>query len=140
MTKSSRTIFCDIEVGKYVTVAVPKFDRGPLDRKNLEGIILDKKYGVSRIGTKTGVLKNWLTRSDLTPISAITFNYNEIPQDRFISLREACAGQSMFSRQGFSKCQCQPSKRQCNTNRCACFKSKNLCNSKCHSSNPCQNK
>ncbi|KAJ8947555.1 hypothetical protein NQ318_005035 [Aromia moschata] len=132
MTKRSRTVCCDIEVGKYVTVAVPKFDRGPLDRKNLEGIILDKKEWRLSNRHKDG--------SDLTPISAITFNYNEIPQDRFISLREACAGKSMFSGQGFSKCQCQPSKRQCNTSRCACFKSKNLCNSKCHYSNPCQNK
>lgn len=140
MTKRSKSIFDELEEGTYVTVAVPKFDRGPLDRKNLEGIILDKKNGVYRIGTKTGALKNWFTRSELTPISAINFNINETPQDRFISLREACTEQSMFSGQGFAKCHCQPSKRQCNTNRCACFKTKHLCTSKCHSSNSCQNK
>lgn len=121
-------------------VSVPKFDRGPLDKKNLEGIIVDKKNNVYRIGTKSGILKNWFTRDDLTSVSSISFNYNDIPQEQIISLREACASQSMFSGQGFSKCNCQPSKKQCNTKRCACFKSKHLCNSKCHSSNPCQNK
>jgi len=140
MTKKSSKFFNEIEIGKYVTVAVSKFDRGPLDKKNLEGIIIDKTNNVYRIGTKNGILKNWFTRSDLTCVSSISFNYSDIPQEKIISLREACASQSMFSGQGFLKCQCQPSKKQCNTKRCACFKSKHLCNSKCHSSNPCQNK
>lgn len=140
MTKKSIVKFNELEIETFVIVAVPKFDRGPLDKKNIEGIIMDKKNNVYRIGTKVGVLKNWLTRSELTPVSSISFNYNDIPKECFISLREASANQSMFLGQGFLKCQCQPSKNQCNTKRCTCFKEQKLCNSRCHSSNPCKNK
>jgi hypothetical protein len=140
MAKKSRSIFNDLEIGKFVIVTVPKFDRAPLDKKNLEGIIIDKKNNVYQIGTKDGVLKNWLPRSELTLVSSINFDFNDIPQERVISLREACTLQSMFSGQGFSKCQCQPSKNQCSTKRCACFKNEHLCSSRCHSNNPCKNK
>lgn len=55
MIKKSKTIFKEIETGKYVTVVIPKIDRVPLDKKNLEGIIVEKKNSMYRIDTKRNI-------------------------------------------------------------------------------------
>lgn len=58
MTRRNEAIFDEIETGKYVTVVILKFDRKPLNKKNLEGIIVEKKNNMYKIGTKSGILKN----------------------------------------------------------------------------------
>lgn len=52
MLDTSNAIFNDIEIGFFVVLYVPKFDRGPLDKKNLEGIIFDKKWMSTKLEQK----------------------------------------------------------------------------------------
>lgn len=58
MTEVAFKKFKDIEIGSGVLIEVPKVDRGPLDSKNIEGIIMDKKNGLYQIGTTVGIIKD----------------------------------------------------------------------------------
>ncbi|KAL4704952.1 hypothetical protein ACJJTC_013409 [Scirpophaga incertulas] len=103
-----------LNIGDSVFLNVPKIDRGPIDAKNISGKILDMRHGVYQIGTSNGTIKNWFNRKELK-ISSNKY-LEEIPE-------------SLFGGQGFSKCLCKPSKRQCQNNRCVCFKNNVLCGS-----------
>ena len=48
-----------------IILNISKFDRGPLDPKNIEGIVLDVRNNVYQIGTPAGVIKNWCSREEL---------------------------------------------------------------------------
>lgn len=137
MVQSSKKKFPEAAIGAYVTIQVPKFDRGPLDLKAVHGQIVDFRNGVYRIGTSVGTLKNWYPRTEFQ-ISQIKLT-EKISNDS-ISLREAVTKLSLFGGQGFKKCSCKASQKQCQTAKCSCFKSKLLCNSRCHSSLTCANK
>ncbi|CAF4947546.1 unnamed protein product [Pieris macdunnoughi] len=126
-----------LEVGNSVLINFPKFDRGPLDTKNIAGKIVDIRNGVFKIGTTSGTIKNWFPRQELQ-ISAK--DYNGDISESFITLRHAVTCQSMFGGQGFQKCSCRPARNQCHTKRCACYKNNVLCTSKCHQSISCINK
>ena len=65
---------------------------------------------------------------------------NDVPQDTFLSLKEAASKQSVNAGQGYNKFNCKVAKNQCKTKRCACFKIGILCNSGYHLSSPCCNK
>ena len=67
MLESSAKKFRSIEVGSCVTVAVPKVDRGPLDKQYLLGQVVEDGNDVYRIATESGVLKKLVTtKSDTT--------------------------------------------------------------------------
>lgn len=137
MIETTNKKFCNLKVGTCVTVNVPKFDRDPLDSRNILGKVIETKNGLYKIGTDGGIIKNWLPRSDIQKCQDI--HIGEIPQSE-ITLRKAVAKQSKFAGQGFQKCICKPSKNQCLTKKCACAKNGALCSSKCHSSVSCTNK
>jgi len=46
MLKSSNYKFLPLNIDDSVTVSVPKVDRGPLDARNIEGIIMDCRNGI----------------------------------------------------------------------------------------------
>jgi len=126
-------------IGDFVNLVVPKVDRGPLDSRNLIRKIADMKNNVYRVGTQYGILKSWFPAIDLQP-SGASF-CDDIP-DTYLSLRPAAQSskQSKFGGQGRASCKCRASREQCSINRCACEKSGQLCNSRCHSSDLCNNK
>lgn len=139
MLSQSNNKFPVLTVGSFVVVQISKVDRGPLDLKNIEGIILDVKDGNYQVGTKSGILKNWFNINQLTSVSKINFEQKDIFLDKVITLREACAEQSLFSGQGYTKCNCRTSAYQCTSNRCTCVKAQQICNSKCHPGLTCKN-
>lgn len=137
MTETSNKKFKSIDIVSYVYLTVPKVDRGPLDSKNLIGKVIDMKNGLYRLGTSKGIFKTWFSRNDIQE-SLVDFK-DEVP-DKIITVREAIAYFSRFGGQGFQKCFCKGSTKQCSTNKCTYFKNKNLCSSKCHGSSTCSNK
>lgn len=92
---------------------------------------------VYQTGTKASILSGWYTRNELTVVNSIHFKFEDVSRNKYVTLRESSTTESLFAGQRFSKCLCQPSKKQCSTNRCACYKTKKMCNSKCHNSNAC---
>ncbi|KAI4461727.1 hypothetical protein MML48_5g00006226 [Holotrichia oblita] len=63
--ESSVQKFKPIEVGTYVKAAIPKVDRGPLDKQ-----VLELENGVYRIRTKSGIIKNWFSRNEIDACKA----------------------------------------------------------------------
>lgn len=140
MSNFSADRFVRIDEGECVSLAVPKVDRGPLDFGNILGVVMSIKNGVYQIGTGQGVIKGWYPRTDIGISQSRSISKEDVPVNKFITLREAAAKQSLTGGQGFQKCNCQPSVSQCKTKRCRCFKENRLCNSRCHSKNTCCNK
>ncbi|KAJ8667847.1 hypothetical protein QAD02_009510 [Eretmocerus hayati] len=137
MLEFRRDKFPALDEGCSVLVSVPKFDRGPLDAKIILGTIVEIKNGMYKVGTSVRTLKNWYSQGDIQP-SSVDFS-GTICSDE-ISLREALSKSSIFGGQGFQRCNCQPSKTQCQILRCSCFKKQLKCNSRCHASSSCANK
>lgn len=137
MVESSRTKFKTIEIGSSVVVAIPKVDRGPLDVQTVLGKVMDYNNGVYKIGTSSGIIKNWFPRNEIRPSGATA---SETIPEKTISLRQAVSSQSKFGGQGYTKCSCRPAKKQCDTKKCVCKKSGLICNSRCHNSSGCINK
>ncbi|XP_049702878.2 KRAB-A domain-containing protein 2-like [Helicoverpa armigera] len=123
--------------GETVIISIPKADRGPLDIQNIRGKIVDFQNGVYRVGTKSGIIKNWFERHEMQISSD---DYDDDILDTPISLRETVLRESLFGSKGFQKCVCRPAKNQCRTKRCACFKKNMLCSPKCHNHLTCVNK
>lgn len=140
MTTFSEVQFPALSIGDSITVVVPSVDRGPLDFKNIFGVITEFTNGVYQIGTKNGYLKGWFPRTDIKKVESHILSITDVPTGEFITLREAASLQSICGGQGFKKCSCKISQLQCRTKRCACFKANILCNSRCHLSSSCCNK
>lgn len=131
--------FPPLSKGATITLAIPSVDRGPLDFRNLTGVIMDCRNSVYQVGTTHGVIKGWFPRTDLQETeTGITLS--DVPSNVFLSLREAAGKQSFFGKQGHKHCNCKQNAKKCETKRCACFKANLKCNSRCHNSNSCTNK
>lgn len=87
MKKYSDEKFLPMDVGDSVTVKVPSVDRGPLDWPTVGGIILEAKNGLYQIGTKDGVIKNWLPRTSIAISNDTEIQLDAVPRDTFISIR-----------------------------------------------------
>ncbi|KAK9701294.1 hypothetical protein QE152_g30728 [Popillia japonica] len=122
MFESSAQKFKPIEVGTCVKVASPKVDRGPLDKQNLLGQVMELENEVYRIRTKSGIIKNWFSRNEIDPCKSGP-SFLHAP-DNMVTLQEAITLESKFGGQGYKNCFCRASKFQCNTNNCcvtSCF-------------------
>lgn len=139
MTDFSEKKFPPLEIGECVTLAISKFDRGPLDFANIIGVISAKENGVYQIGTKDGLIKGWFPRTDVEKAASRPFTIEDVNKEICLTLREAASKQSMMGGQGFKKCSCKPSDKQCLTNRCVCKKVGHKCNSRCHANSTCGN-
>jgi hypothetical protein len=93
--------------------------------------------GQHKLGTDYGVLAQRYTSNQFTPCKEQFISAENVPPGKEISLREAARKSSMGTGQGFFKCGCN---KTCKKGSCKCFKNNLKCNSKCHSSNPCDNK
>ena len=68
-------------MGEYVAIFMSEFDRGHGDPPNIVGVILeikDKKY---KIGTKAGVVSNWLKRNAFECILYKGFTKEKLPNE-----------------------------------------------------------
>lgn len=133
MKRTTRKILPELNLGDFVTIEVPKIDRGPLD-SHLIGKVVAKRNNLYQIGTKHGIIKQFQQRASLKLVENFT-DWEE--NNTVIALRTASILNSPYGDQGPSKCNC---KNGCKTKRCACLKLNNRCNSKCHSSSMCKNK
>ena len=89
-----------------------------------------------RIGTKDGILNSWYARNQFRTCTEGTVNIADVPSVN-ISIRECAGKASLFSGQGYRRCNCKTSFR---SNLSSCRKSNKLCNSKCHNSLSWENK
>lgn len=138
MCTTSNKKFKEIDVGATILVDVPKYDRAPLDNKNITGRVIDKKNGLFQVGTSVGIIKDWLPRNALQISPGAQFT-GPVPEV-VLSIRGISSQLSPFGGQGFKQCHCKKSSKQCSSNKCACKKHGLLCNSKCHKSLNCCNK
>ena len=136
MKKESDKKFGEASVGTTVRVPVPEVDRGKGDHRSILGVVLESDNGFYKIGTRSGVLKSKMVRSQFDTCREKIISSDEVP-DKEYAIRTIATSQSLGTGQGFFKCSC---KQNCQTNRCKCFKNNVLCNSKCHNSSSCGNK
>ena len=124
-----------VNIGDCVNVFVPSFDRGRGDPANLTGVVIDIKDGRYKIGTKGGIIENWLERNSFESIDYHGLSGNEVPSTE-MSIRALVRTLSVGCGQGFKKCSC---KSRCDNRKCSCFKNNFLCNSSCHPNRSCDN-
>lgn len=77
MSATSNKKFKEIEVGTTVLVDVPRYDRAPLDNKNITGRVVGKNGDLYRIGTAAGIIKGWLPRNLVQISPRAKFSDNE---------------------------------------------------------------
>lgn len=82
ITAASSKKFKDVDIDTTVLVKVPKVDRGPLDRKNVIGKVIQKKKNeLYRLSTSCGIINDWIPRNAILPISG-TIVSDSIPEIR----------------------------------------------------------
>lgn len=140
MKTSSLKQLPDLNVGDAVLVPVAMVDRGPLDLRNILAVVLQERNNVFQVGTKHGTIKGWFNKADLGNAGTSTLSVKDVPKEIVLSVREVVRKVSPGSGQGYRKCNCRPSAKQCATKRCNCKQSELLCGSHCHDSLPCTNK
>lgn len=135
MIKNTEGKLQPVKVGDCVAVFVSEFDRGRGDPANIIGIVLDVKNDRYKIGTKAGVISNFLERNAFQAIKYAALKKENVPSKNY-SIREIVGILSVGNGQGMRKCNC---KSDCQTNRCSCYKNKFKCRSACHGNKSCKN-
>lgn len=136
MIKSTQGKLHEAKVGDCVTVFVSEFDRGRGDPANIVGVVLEINDTKYKVGTRAGIIKNWLERNSFECKKFKGLKPEDIPKQEY-GIREIVRLLSIGSGQGFQRCTC---KGGCDNNRCKCFKNNLKCNSSCHSgSTICKN-
>lgn len=137
MKDSSNKRFARPQVGQNVAVRIPNVDRAKMDPKSAIAVVIAVKDNeFYELGTKKGKLNALYTANQLTVCKDTFLTVDEVP-DAVVSLRKAVKSLSLVGGQGFKKCNCL---QKCTSNRCKCKAWKMMCNSRCHNSQPCQNK
>lgn len=137
MLTNSDTKFPSVSEGATVRIQVPDVDRAKTDARSILAVVLGiTEDGFYKLGTKTGILKQFYARSQFSVCKEIFLTEDDVPTVE-VSLRQTAIKQSLGTGQGLKKCDC---KSKCATNKCACRKNQLLCNSKCHKSLNCTNK
>ena len=93
-----------------------------------------------RIAVSSGVHKGHFSRNQFDLCKEQLYSQEDMNTSVEVSLRQAVQKESMSGGQGYAKCNCVQSLKQCATNHCKCFKNKVKCNSRCHNSLTCPNK
>jgi len=141
MLKRSRVVQAGGSQGDNVIVPIPLVDRGKGDPRNLIGVILDRNENdLYKIAVSAGVIKGRFSRNQFDLCKEKLYTEKDMNTSIEVSLRQAVHKESLSGGQGYAKCNCVQSSKQCNTNRCKCFKNKVKCNSRCHNSLTCPNK
>ena len=123
------------KVGDCVAVFISEFDRGRADPANVIGVILEERNGMFEIGTKGGIVDNWLPRDAFECVKYTGLTKDKIPSIR-LSLREIVRELSVGNGQGIVRCKCRG---KCKDRRCKCFRANVECNSAFHNQRTCDN-
>jgi hypothetical protein len=132
----------DLEVGKNVLIHVSEYDRGKSDSRNLIGVvsqIADREHGGVVVRTRHGSLDGVFFPNQYVVAPEEHLGLDEAAAEPRLSVRAAAKLESIVGGQGMMRCECG-SNVKCQTQKCKCFKAGVLCNSRCHNSNPCENK
>ena len=121
-------------------VPVSAVDRGPLDHRNVLGLVVEEKQGVFLVGTRHGIIRNWFGAADLQLAGAANIAEEDVVYNHEITIRQAVSSESLAGGQGYTRCNCKPSRKQCKTNICKCKKSIMGCTTHCHPDSTCANK
>jgi len=127
----------EIDVGNNVIIPVSKVDRGPMDCRNIKGVVLEIINNGYRIGTKVGTIVGLMSRNQIEKIEGNSLTLLDIPENTEVSVRKAVQLLTLSGGQGHVHCSCRGG---CKTGKCKCKRSNILCNSRCHASVSCANK
>ncbi len=124
----------EFKLGDYVSVLIPRIDRGGSDLPRIPGVV-HKKSGEKdfryQVKTIYGVLDKYLRTCDLEKYNGLV--ETDANKNNSITLREAArlaSNRAMDLSEAVVNCNCNGS---CvNDGRCRCFKGNKLCNSHCH--------
>ena len=137
MMSSSKRRLVDLKVNDNIIIPVPRVDRGPIECKNIRGIIVDKTVNGYKIGTTVGVISGPLSRNQIEKIHGHELTILDVPDNIEISVRKAVQLLSLYGGQGHIHCSCRSGRK---TGKCKCKRRNILCNSRCHASLSCANK
>ncbi|XP_063406219.1 clumping factor A-like [Mytilus trossulus] len=68
MLSSSKKRLKDLEIGDDVIIPVQRVDRGPMDCKNIKGVVLDIAENGYKVGTKVGIMFGFMSRNQIEKI------------------------------------------------------------------------
>jgi hypothetical protein len=66
-------VFVPVSGSVLVSVSGPRLDRGPIDCRNIKGIIVDKSVNGYKIGTTVEVISGLLSRNQIEKIHGQSF-------------------------------------------------------------------
>ena len=137
MQSSSKRRLVELKVNDNIIIPVPSADRGPMDCRNIRGIIVDKTVNGYKIGTTVRVISGLLSGNQIEKILGHELTILDVPDNTEISVRKAAQLLSLYGGQGHIHCSCRSG---CTTGKCKCKRKNILCNSRCHASVSCANK
>jgi len=136
MAEASKKRFGHVDVGTTVRIPVSDVDRPKLGHTHIFGVVREESEGFYSLGTKAGILPQKFFRNQFEPCENNFLSTNDVP-DAECPFRAAVGKESVTGTQGHKHCTCISG---CKTKKCVCKNLAMLCNSRCHQSNPCNNK
>ena len=130
--RNKRTI--DFAVGDFVSVLIPRIDRGGTDFPRLPGIIrrvTNGKDSLYEVVTKFGILNDKYRSCDLETFSGI-LDIETTTITNKITMREAArkaAKRATDLKDAATTCNCTG---DCSRGQCSCFRKNQKCGSHCH--------
>ena len=96
MMSSSKRRLVDLKVNDNVIIPVSRVDRGPIECRNIRGIIVDKTVNGYKIGTTVGVISGLLSRNQIEKIHGHELTILDVPDNTEISVRKAVQLLSLY--------------------------------------------
>ncbi|XP_071132857.1 uncharacterized protein [Mytilus edulis] len=115
MLSSSKKRLKDLKVGDYVIIPVQRVDRGPMDCKNIKGVVLDIAENGYKIGTKVGIVISLMIRNRIEKIQRKEMTILDIQENTEVNIRKAVQLLSLSGVQGHVHCSCRVG---CKTGKC----------------------
>ena len=114
--RTTKRKLSELSVGNNVIIPISQYDRGPIDPRNILGVIEEvSEYGY-RVGTSVGTLSGYLCRNQIVAVNDASLSISMIPYLQ-ISLREAVRKISKTGSQVYLSCKC---KGGCKSSKCKC--------------------
>ncbi len=138
------------EVGEEVLVPLHDVNKAKVDAQNLTGVIvnIDINRMLAHVVVKTGLLKQWYSYHELTPVVGMGNNiellglqeaYFRWVTMKVISEWKASRNEFLVGSQGKGDVTCK-CKTACNSNCCSCFRAGRVYTPACHRNNSkCKN-
>jgi hypothetical protein len=135
MLRRTKKNLKSVEIGDSVNVFLSQFDQGREDPANLIGVVLEIKDDKYRVGTRGGIINQWLQRNSFEVTGCKDISPKDVPMSE-CSIRTLVRNISVGNGQGFKRCSCR---KGCASKKCQCYKHGMICNCSCHSGTSCEN-